>query len=217
MVELSVLDEAAKLCYSAVFSDVCDRLGERAVTADPRIMPMAAVRDTMVGWARTARSVAVEDVPARPYGTEIDYIDSLTPGDVVVLRVEAPAAAWGELFSTAAQARGARGAVVDGLVRDRARIEATGFPVFGTGARPVDSLGRVSIAEQDEPVDCGGVRVRTGDLVVADVDGVTFVPRRLAEQAVSLALDKAKTENTARDLLRRGAYLRDAWNRYGVL
>jgi len=61
----------------------------------------------------------------------------------------------------------ARGAVVDGLIRDRRKIAELGFPVFGRGCRPTDSLGRVSIREVDTAVEFGGVEVRSGDLVAA--------------------------------------------------
>lgn len=151
------------------------------------------------------------------YGAEIDFIDSLRPGDVAVIAVEADAAVWGELFSAAALGRGARGTVTDGLVRDRARIAALGYPVYGTGSRPADSLGRVSVAEADCPVGCGGVAVAPGDLVVADADGVVFVPRAHAMAAIEAARAKAGTETKARELLAGGARLADVWDRFRVL
>jgi 4-hydroxy-4-methyl-2-oxoglutarate aldolase len=211
------LDELSRHCYSAVFSDVCDSLGLRNVTMNPSIGHLAGPRDVLVGWARTVRSVGVESPPERHYGREIDFIDSLGAGDVVVGTVDAPAAFWGELFSTAALARGARGLVVDGLIRDSARIDGVGFPAYGTGRRPTDSLGRISIDSTDQPITCGGVEVRRGDLIVCDVDGVTVVPSDVAEEAIRRALVKARTETQAKELLNSGAFLRDAWERFGVL
>jgi 4-hydroxy-4-methyl-2-oxoglutarate aldolase len=82
---------------------------------------------------------------------------------------------WGEVLTTAAEAAGVAGLVLDGGVRDAAALEAHGFPVFSstialTGASK-DKPGTVGV-----PVRVGGVRVAAGDWVVADVDGVTFVP-----------------------------------------
>src|SRR5205823_14487572 len=82
-------------------------------------------------------------VPEDPYAKEIEAVDSILSGEVVVVSTansnrNAP---WGELLSTASRARGARGAVVDGLVRDVKKIEELGFPVFAAGIKPVDSRG----------------------------------------------------------------------------
>ncbi len=211
------LDAVARVAYSAVFSDVCDALGLRSQTAGPGLLQLAG-SGTLIGWARTAVSRPVEAAPARPYGNEIDFIDSLRSGDVAVVScTQAPVAAWGELFSTASKGRGARGAIIDGYVRDRSKIESLGFQVFARGCRPTDSLGRISIAEADVTIDLGGVSLRSGDLIAADSDGVTIVPRDAAVAAIRLAVEKASTENQARELLLQGGYLAEVWEKFRVL
>lgn len=210
-------DRVAAVTYSAVFSDVCDAMGLRSQTVSPGIVPLGG-KGTLVGWARTALSTPVNEPPVRHYGAEIDFIDSLRPGDIAVVDCsQHPAAAWGELFSTASKGRGARGAVIDGLIRDRRKIEELGFPVYGRGCRPTDSLGRVSIQETDTTIRLGGVEVRTGDLIVADEDGITVVPRERTEEAVERAVAKSTIENKARDLLLAGGTLADVWERFRVL
>jgi 4-hydroxy-4-methyl-2-oxoglutarate aldolase len=82
---------------------------------------------------------------------------------------------WGEVLTTAAEAAGLAGLVIDGGVRDVAALEAHRFPVFSStislpGARK-DQAGTVGA-----PVAVGGVSVDRGDWVVGDVDGVTVVP-----------------------------------------
>jgi 4-hydroxy-4-methyl-2-oxoglutarate aldolase len=82
---------------------------------------------------------------------------------------------WGEVLTTAAEAAGLAGLVIDGGVRDVAALEAHRFPVFSStislpGARK-DQAGTVGA-----PVTVGGVPVARGDWVVGDVDGVTVVP-----------------------------------------
>lgn len=212
------LDLLAEQSYSAAFSDACDRLGRRGQTLGPGVVPHTCASKTLVGWARVARSVPVDQPPDPPYGAEIAFLDSLAPGEVVMATAGgAPAALWGELFSAAALARGARGAVVDGLMRDRDRVEALGFPVHATGTRPTDSLGRVSLADTAGPAVVGGVSVSNGDLVVADADGVVVVPRELVERVVALALEKSVSERKGLALLRGGALLADVWGRYRVL
>lgn len=213
----ALVETLRRVGYSAVVSDCCDQVGLREQTMTSGITPVSRDAGVLVGFARPVRSVPVSEAPEEPYGAEIDFIDSLRPDDVVVATVEAPAAAWGELFSTAARARGATGVVVDGLIRDQARIEELGFPVFARGARPTDSLGRISIAERDVAMEVGGVAVSVGDLVVADFDGVTIVPKDRIVDVAGRAIEKATTETEARQLLEDGALLRDAWDRFGVL
>ena len=120
-------------------------------------------------------------------------------------------------MSTAAKARQARGAVIDGLIRDVRKIEALGFPVFAAGLKPVDSQGRGIVIDYNVPVECGGVLVHPGDLVFADYDGVVVVPKDVIHQVVQMATDKVSRENKSRSELMSGAYLRDVYNKYGVL
>ena len=215
-VDLSILSEKT---YSSVYSDVCDASGLRNQTLNPDMRLLAGPSKVLIGWARTAVSRPVTNIPQRPYGGEIDFIDSLSIGDVVVLDCSNnPAAAWGELFSTAAVGRGARGVLVDGLVRDIDKINILNkFSVYGRGTRPTDSLGRVAIADYDVPVCVFGLTVNSGDLVVCDNDGAIVVPRLKALDIIKKAQNKASIETDARTLLLNGGLLRDVWEKYRVL
>jgi regulator of RNase E activity RraA len=212
-------DLLSKTTYSAVYSDVCDASGLRYQTLEPGAVHLAGPKNVLIGWAKTAISMPVTAIPERPYGGEIDFIDSLSADDVVVMDCSRkPAAAWGELFSTASVGRGARGAVIDGYIRDVTKIDELGrFPVYGKGARPTDSLGRVSIQARNTPVCVFGLTVHPGDLIVADSDGVAVVPGARAVEIVEKAQAKASIESSARDLLLKGGYLRDVWEKYRVL
>jgi regulator of RNase E activity RraA len=204
--------------YTAVISDALDDLGNRDQAMAEHLRPV--VPDvTLVGWARTIICMDVYHVDDDPYGLEIEAVDSILPGEVVVVatggsRRNAP---WGELLSTAAIARGARGAVVDGLLRDVRRIQQLRFPVFAAGMKPVDSKGRGRVVGYNVPVLCGGVLVQPGDLVVGDFDGIVVVPAARVDEVVRLATDKVTRENHSRDELRNGAYLRAVYDKYGVL
>ena len=213
------LDALARETYSAVFSDACDAIGKRFQTLEPGARHVAGPDCVLIGLARTAISMPVNEIPERAYGGEIDFVDSLAKDDLVVVDCSRkPAAAWGELFSTASVGRGARGALIDGLVRDVAKInELNRFPVFARGARPTDALGRVAIREWDVPVCVYGLTIFPGDLVVCDDDGVTVVPKECIPEVVPRALEKARTESEARKLLLEGGYLGDVWEKYRVL
>lgn len=204
--------------YAAAFSDACDSLGYRHQTLPPGIVPQVAMTGVLVGWARVSRSVEVDEPADPPYGAEIAFLDSLKPGDVVVATSGgAPVAMWGELFSAAARARGARGSIIDGLIRDRDRIENLGFFVFAKGTRPTDSLGRLSMIDTTGPIQIGGVTISHGDLIVADCDGVVVVPKAISREVTHAAMNKATTERRALVLLNQGAFLSQVWNELGVL
>jgi len=121
------------------------------------------------------------------------------------------------LLSTAAQARGARGVVCDGLIRDVKKIEQLGLPVFARGIKAVNSKGRGLVIGYNVPVDCGGVLVSPGDLVFADYDGVVAIPANRANEIVQMATEKAMRENRSRKDLLAGASLKDVYDKYGVL
>src|SRR5574341_1615368 len=158
--------------YTAVVSDALDELGYRQQVMREHLRPLFADW-RFAGWARTIACMDVFEISSDPYAKEIEALDSILFGEVVVVstgesRRNAP---WGELLSTAARARGARGAIIDGLVRDVLKIEKLPFPVFAAGIKPVDSKGRGLAVDYNIPVCAGDVVVKPGDLVFADLDG----------------------------------------------
>ena len=216
-------DLAAARLYTAVVSDILDGLGHRDHTLDPAIRLLsgaAGASDVVVaGWANPFLVAEAGEIPAEPYTGEIAALDDLAAGEVVLVAAggSARAACWGELFSTAARARGARGAVIDGSCRDQRRIMGMGYPVWCRGGLPLDCKGRTAVTGWRQPAVVGGLLVQPGDLVVADVDGVVVVPAGLAPEVVQRAAQKAEKENGLRDALAQGSTLRDAYDRFGVL
>jgi regulator of RNase E activity RraA len=201
-----------------VVADALDQLGERDRAMREYLRPLSPDAK-FAGWARTILCQDVYYETAEPYQLEIEAIDSLLPGEVVVVATGESKrnAPWGELLSTAARARGARGAVIDGLVRDVQAIQKMEFPVFAAGIKPVDSRGRGTVIDYNVPVQCGGIVVSPGDLIFADYDGVVAIPARLVEKTLAVATDKVSRENHSRDDLANGAYLADVFAKYGVL
>jgi 4-hydroxy-4-methyl-2-oxoglutarate aldolase len=207
---------------AAVLSDTLDSLGHMDQAMRPFMRPLdESLR--LIGRARTGLYMPVYAQPQageNPYEVEIALVDDLQPGEVVVLACDGPTdriAPWGELLSTACQARGAAGCVTDGLVRDVQQIRAMQFPVYAGGIGPLDTKGRARMVERDVPVVCAGVRVCPGDLVFGDVDGLVVIPQDVEQQVLRSALDKVAGENQSRDALRRGEKLGDVFRRLGIL
>jgi 4-hydroxy-4-methyl-2-oxoglutarate aldolase len=119
------------------------------------------------------------------------------PGEVIVADVGAftEAGHWGEVLTVAAQSRGVAGLVIDGGVRDVEAAQRRAFPIFAGGfsmkATVKELLGAIG-----QPIVCGGVAVRLGDIVVGDDDGVLVLPRELAAEALrsSITRETAETE-----------------------
>jgi 4-hydroxy-4-methyl-2-oxoglutarate aldolase len=203
---------------AAVISDVLDGLGARGQAMRAGICsvyPGAIV----VGRAYPVISADIFELSDDPYRGEIEAVDSLKPNDVMVVctNQSTRTCIWGELLSTAARARGARGAVIDGYTRDVAQITAMKFPVFATGRRVVDSAGRSMVIDHGCPVSCGDVLVNPGDIVFGDIDGVVVIPKELEQKVISLALEKVGKEGLVRNELLKGAMLRDAYAKHKVL
>jgi regulator of RNase E activity RraA len=211
-------DHLADKLYAAVISDILDVAGRRNQVLDARVTHYLGP-DVLVGRAATMLAGEQVEVEGEPYALQVEATDALRENEVILATTQGneQAAFWGELFSTAAMARGARGLVLDGLVRDRRKIGEIGFSVFATGSRPVDSMGRLTVHAHGIPIRCGGVVVRPGDLIFAEPDGVVVVPAEIEEEVIAAALEKVEKEDTVRDELAKGTSLAEAWKRHGVL
>ncbi|MCD6520866.1 MAG: RraA family protein [Anaerolineae bacterium] len=205
-------------CYSAVLMDILDTLGLRNQCMDPSIRPLLP---SMKAWgeAVTLYCESVDYIPEHPYQLEMELIDDLQPGQLIVAQCNAEqlSAFWGGLLTNAAIGHRAAGVVTDGGARDYNEITALNFPVFCRGLSPYDSLGRLDGKERNVPITCGGVQVNPGDLVFADVDGVVVVPKEVAKEVIQRAWEKVQGENKVREELRAGASVVATFQKYGIL
>jgi 4-hydroxy-4-methyl-2-oxoglutarate aldolase len=215
---MSVLFERLARLHTALVADVLDALGHRTGVMDFRVRSVAGP-GRVLGRAFTLASFPIDEPEPVPYERLLAGYRHLSAGDVVVLATqgELGSGIWGELLSTAAQARGATGAVTDGLTRDVDGIDGLGFPVFARGASPLDSAGRQAVQSFGEPVVCGGVEVHPGDVVFGDVMGVVVIPAALAEDTVRLATEKRSGEDVVRVELERGDDPAEVFERHGIL
>lgn len=204
--------------YSAVISDSLDSFGFREQTMSPEIRPLNE-NMIVVGRAKTVLAADVYHIPEKHYFKQIEVLDSIRQGDVFVASVSGSkrSAFWGELMSTATKIAGGRGAVIDGLSRDTKKIIKLDFPVFSVGFRPTDSLGRNDVIDYDVPIECGGVKVNSGDLIFGDVDGVVVVPREIEKNVIQAALDKVDGENKVRDEILHGVKVSEVFRKYKIL
>lgn len=157
-------------------------------TLDARIKP---INDQMKIVA-TASTVDTKDGDNLPIHVAI-Y--SCKPGYCLVVAGKAAEerAYMGDLMGSAADAIGVCGIIVDGYIRDKLGLNEIGMPMFSRGYKPA-SPAKVGPGAINTEVECGGVKVQPGDLIMADCDGIVCVPRDMIEDVLAKAEEKVAYE-----------------------
>jgi len=141
------------------------------------------------------------------WAKSVEAIDVAKEGDVVVIDAGGgQIAVWGDLASWSAKIKGISGAVIDGAARDIDEIDDMEFPVFSRHISP-DAGEPKGFGGIDVPIECGGVKVRTGDWIIGDANGVVVVIAEKAVEVANRALDVLERENRIREEIKRGSTL----------
>jgi len=221
-----LLDLAQKELFTAVVGDVLDKMGFYHQFLPPEIRPIqkemvvigramtVLEADCFVDLAEQTRN----PLSAKPFGLLFEALDDLQAGEVYICAGASPRyALWGGLMSTRAIHLRAAGAVLDGYYRDTLEIVKLQFPCFGYGSYAQDQGPRGKVVDFRVPIEIGMVRIRSGDIVFGDVDGVLVVPREAEEEAFSKALEKARGEQKVGDAIKNGMSAAKAWETYGIM
>jgi 4-hydroxy-4-methyl-2-oxoglutarate aldolase len=150
------------------------------------------VAGQIVGRAATALlkpAPPEESTPPLTARHSVRMIDEAKPGEVGVIVVEngLDVAAIGGLMGTTAKVRGMAGFVLDAGVRDLEELRALELPVYSRSVSPSTSVGRFASVAKQVPVECAGVRIEPGDIIVAGEDGVVSVPKEKAAEVLERA------------------------------
>ncbi len=196
-----VVEAFAALSTSEI-SDALDSLGLPGSAFG--IAPIAA-GSQLAGRAFTLRYAPVDLEP----GTVGDYIDDVPPGAVVVLdnSGRTDCTVWGNILTEVAIKRGIAGTVINGVCRDTSVIRSYKYPLFSRGQFMRTGKDRVQVAETEMPVSLGDVRVRQGDILIGDDDGIVVVPKDREDEILALAKKIAAAENQIIAAVREGARL----------
>lgn len=182
---------------------------------------MLGLNQIVPGTRAVGRAVTVTQVSgARGSFTSEDFkvghmIDAAKAGEILVVDNGGRAVStWGGLATHAAKVKGIAGLIVDGGVRDREEITEHGFPVFARHMTPLTGRTRLSIVAINQPVTCGGVRVRHGDIIVADGSGVVCIPNEHAEKVAALAEGYHADDERAAVEITKGLSFREAMAKF---
>ncbi len=212
--------------FTCVVGDVMDRLQLFHQFLPPAIQPlrqdMVVIGRAMPVLSGDAFEERVEGsankLSAKSFGLLLEALDDLRPNEVYVNTGSSPRnALWGELLSTRARKLGARGAVVNGYVRDTRAILDMNFPTFAFGSYGQDSAPRYKVHDFRVPIEIGGVRIRPGDILFGDIDGVLVVPAAVEVEVFTKALEKARGEKIVKKELEAGSTAVAAFAKYGIM
>jgi 4-hydroxy-4-methyl-2-oxoglutarate aldolase len=176
--EFSGLIERYRKVETAAISDAME----------PRLSAMDAEIKSVMGKVHVAGpALTVRCYP----GDELAFekaIEMAEKGDIIVIdaRGVTQAALGGGIMFGKLWLKGAEAVIIDGATRDVEEIMDYGFPVFARAVTPTSAVG-ASMGEINVPIQCGGVPVHPGDIIVGDTDGVVVVPRDEAEAVLIIA------------------------------
>lgn len=198
------------LSISCVVTDAMERDNVMKPYMKPR-----AYDKKIIGPAITVKLTAGDIVDC------LDVFEVAKPGDVVVIDAfgEENTSIWGGLMSGLARNAGIVGAVIDGSCRDTDEAKMLGFPIVSKVVCPraahTATSGRKEPIEINVPINCGGVIVNPGDLIVADEIGVSVVPYKDLEKVYKLAREQADKEIASREEILKGAKVEDLLAKFG--
>lgn len=207
---------------SGVFGDLLGEFSPSCLVADahPEV-------STLGGWQlvdrrhRIAGRALTIDVPMDSVVDVVPVLALAQPGDVVVIACHGATelAMWGGLMTTLASMAGVIGTVVDGSIRDVDELRELGWPAWyrqtSPSRCPPAPPGVDPLAWMNVPVRIGAVTIRPGDYVVADENGVSIVPPKLAGTVAERVSELLATEAAIRERIAGGVRLEQLVAEFG--
>ena len=163
--------------------------------------PLKPDQPRLVGLAFTLRFVPAREDLATPESwsspkSTRSAIEAMPEGCIAVVDANGvtDAGIFGDILCARMAKRGVAALVTDGVVRDIAGVQATGFPVWCQGVAAPPSVAGLTFVNWQEPIGCGGVAVFPDDIMVADGDGVVVIPAALLDAVLELAPEQEQLE-----------------------
>jgi len=187
---------------TSTISDALDKLG--------LVGQCLGIKSINLQWKISGRAFTIKYGPVDiEKGTVGDYIDDVNPGDVIVLDNQGrlDCTVWGDILTGVAKRRGIAGTVIDGVCRDSNRSLELDYPIFSANRYMRTGKDRVQVDAIGGAVSIANVRVRAGDIIVGDADGVIVIPKEFEEQVLAIALEIEAVEDKIREAAEKGMRL----------
>ena len=187
MVKIIISNEIIKQFMMLPTGNICD-VSDKGTNMDSELKPISS-KFKLAGQSTTVKCYPGDNL------TIHKAIYEAEPGSVLVITTQgySKAGYFGEILATACMERGLAGVIIDGGCRDANDIESLGFPVFCRALNPGGTV-KESVGEINVPIECGGVIVNPGDIVIGDRDGIVVVDINKAEDVLKKAQAKFKSE-----------------------
>jgi regulator of RNase E activity RraA len=168
------------------------------------------IRPLIPGVKVCGRAVTVRTPPGDAR-KPTEAVELATKGDVIVIDAKGfeESACWGGNDSCGSKEKQLSAVVIDGAVRDTAEIRELGFPTWTKAVTPRTG-GSVGGGEINVPIECGGVVVHPGDIIMADDDGVVVVPKNEAQGVLRESIKREALEKNIAKKVREGLTLAQA-------
>lgn len=204
------------LC-TPVIGDVLDVLGYWHQFLPQAIQPLKQDM-RIVGRALPVQIADAWGRQESPFGRMTDALDSILPHEIYLAAGGSlNCAAWGEIMTATSRTRKGAGAIIDGFHRDTPRVLEQDWPVFSRGRYAQDAAVRSKVVDFRCPIEIGNVHVSPGDLIVGDLDGVVVIPRKVEDEVIAMAAEKAIGEKVVRKAIEAGMSSTEAFRKYGIL
>ena len=194
---------------TSTVSDAMDEIGLFGVVPASKLRP-TITGARVVGPALTLRNI---EQPFQAYKgaqdrasklAEIEAHNLAVKGDVLVIEGIADISNMGGISSTIAKRQGEAAAIVDGAIRDVSESVSIGFPRWASSISPITGKWRIQTVEINGMIHICGVPVKPGDIVVADDDGVCFVPREHVDLVLKRSIEIRDGEKRRYEDIRAG-------------
>ena len=186
-------------CYASAIHDVLREMGHGNCVLPPEIQ--ALERGQKLAGEIYTISGSIDQTLSRHESLLLwsQVLSKVPGGKVLICQPNTHAVAlMGELSARALMVKGTKGYLMDGHCRDVEEIIDAGFPVFCRLATPADIVERWRYNSLGNPITIGTVTIRSGDYIIADMDGAVIIPQEVIEDVVSKTEDVMATESEMR-------------------
>lgn len=201
--------ERAARIDTATLSDALDKLGIAG--------QCLGIKPLDQKFRLAGRAFTLSYAPAGPGGTVGDFIDDVPEGAVVAIDNggRADATVWGDILTLCAHRRNLAGTVIDGACRDTHLALELGYPMYSRSYSMRTGKDRVQLEATEVVINIGDARVRPGDILRGDSDGVVALPKDREEEVLGVAERIEAAEAAIREAVGAGKRLDVARREHG--